>query len=159
MLWYEFNSCARGPPRGAFVVPRVTTNASTRPIHNNLVGVVILLFKVSISYPVFAAVPFVQYDRVTASQPHRAHFVRPCSQSDEPYLAYLLTLASITRLHLTNANTNNTIPSTNNTATDTSTSDAPSYPLPRVTVIRSPPDAQSPPRTSYNISKLPPSAQ
>ena len=65
-----------------------------------------------------------------ASQPRGAHFVRPCPQSDEPYLAYLLTLAGITRLRLTNTNTNNTIPSTNNTATDTSTSDISSgYPF------------------------------
>jgi hypothetical protein len=47
--------------------------------------------------------------------------VRPRAQLHEPYL---LTLAGITRIRLTNASKNNTLPSTNNAATGTGTSDA-----------------------------------
>jgi hypothetical protein len=68
--------------------------------------------------------------------------LRPSPLSDEPYLAYLLSLAGITRIRLTNTDTS---PSTNNTAIGTGTSDDSSHPLPRVTVMYSPPDAQSPP--------------
>jgi len=100
------------------------------------------LFNSSILNPVFATAPFVQHDGTTSLHEWgaTARFVRPRAQSDEPYLAYLLTLANITHIRLTNTSTN-TSPSKNNTATGTGISD----PLPRVTVIHSPPDAQSPP--------------
>ena len=123
----------------------------TFPIPNNQADALIRLFNSSIANPVFAAIPFIQHDRTTSLHEwgvtaRIVRFVRPRPQSDEPYL---LTLAGITRIHLTTTNTT-TIPSTKNTATgtgnDTSgTSDASSHPLPRVTVIHSPPDAESPP--------------
>ena len=125
----------------------------TFPIPNNQADALIRLFNSSIANPVFAAVPFVQHDGTTSLHEwgvtaRIVRFVRPRPQSDEPYL---LTLAGITRIRLTNTSTsaNNTSPSTNNTATGTGTgsgtSDAFSHPLPRVTVIHSPPDAESPP--------------
>ena len=121
----------------------------TFPISNNQADALIRLFNSSITNPLFAAVPFVQHDGTTSLHEwgvtaRIARFVRPRAQSDEPYL---LTLAGITRIHLTNTSTD-TSPSANNTITGTSgassaSSDA--HPLPRVTVIHSPPDAQSPP--------------
>lgn len=122
----------------------------TFPIPNNQADAVIRLFDSSIANPVFAAVPFVQHDGMTSLHEwgvtaRIARFVRPRPQSDEPYL---LTLGGITRIHLTNTSTNIS-PPTNDTATGTGTgtSDTSSHPhpLPRVTVIHSPPDVQSPP--------------
>jgi ATP-dependent Lon protease len=118
----------------------------TFPISNNQADALIRLFNSSITNPLFAAVPFVQHDGTTTLHEwgvtaRIARFVRPRAQSDEPYL---LTLAGITRIHLTNTSTN-TSPSANNTATGTSDASSQPHPLPRVTVIRSPPDAQSPP--------------
>jgi hypothetical protein len=120
----------------------------TFPIPNNQADALIHLSNSSITNPAFAAIPFVQHDGTTSLHGWgvtcvTARFVRPRPQSDEPYLAYLLTLAGITRTRLTNTSTV-TSPSTNNTAIGTGTSDD-SHPLPRVTVIHSPPDAQSPP--------------
>lgn len=121
----------------------------TFPIPNNQADALIRLFNSSIANPVFAAVPFVQHDGKTSLHEwgvtaRIARFVRPRAQSDEPYL---LTLAGITRIRLTNTSTD-TSPSTNNnnnTVTVTGTSDTSSHPLPRVTVIHSQPDDQSPP--------------
>jgi ATP-dependent Lon protease len=118
----------------------------TFPIPNNQADALIRLFNSSITNPVFAAVPFVQHDGTTSLHEwgvtaRIARFVRPRAQSDEPYL---LTLAGVTRIRLTNTSTD-TSPSTNNTAIGTGTSEASSRPLPRVTVIHSPSDAQSPP--------------
>jgi ATP-dependent Lon protease len=122
----------------------------TFPIPNDQADALIRLFNSSIANPVFAAVPFVQHDGTTSLHEwgvtaRIVRFVRPRAQSDEPYL---LTLSGITRIHLTNTSTN-TSPSTNSTVTvtGTGTSDASSHPhpVPRVTVIHSPPDAQSPP--------------
>jgi ATP-dependent Lon protease len=118
----------------------------TFPIPNNQADALIRLFNSSIANPVFAAVPFVQRDGTTSLHEwgvtaRIARFVRPRAQSDEPYL---LTLAGVTRIRLTNASTD-TSPSTTDAATGTGTSDASSNALPRVTVIHSPPDAQSPP--------------
>ena len=121
----------------------------TFPISNNQADALIRLFNSSITNPLFAAVPFVQHDGTTSLHEwgvtaRIARFVRPRAQSDEPYL---LTLAGITRIHLTSTSTD-TSPTTSNTTTGTSgTSSASSdaHPLPRVTVIHSPPDAQSPP--------------
>jgi hypothetical protein len=112
----------RESPRGAYRVlrswvPRVSYNQrintsfarlylpSTRltfPIHDNLVGVVIHLIR---RYPT----PSLPLSRLSstkerpscpngASQPRRAHFVRPCARSDKPYH---LTLIGITRIRLT----------------------------------------------------------
>jgi len=117
----------------------------TFPIPNNQADALIHLFNSSItSNPVFAAVPFVQHDGTTSLHEwgvtaRIASFVRPRAQSDEPYL---LTLAGITRIRLTNTSTN-TSSSTNNT--DTSDASSHPHPLPRVAVIQSPPDTQSPP--------------
>jgi len=123
----------------------------TFPIPNNQADALIRLFNsnTSIPNPILAAVPFVQHDGTTSLHEwgvtaRITRFVRPRAQSDEPYL---LTLAGITRICLTNTSTDNTSSSTNNTATGpgTGTSDASSHSLPHVTVINSPPDAQSPP--------------
>ena len=125
----------------------------TIPIPNNQADALIRLFNSSIANPVFAAVPFVQHDGTTSLHEwgvtaRIARFVRPRAQSDEPYL---LTLAGITRIRLTSTNTD-TSPSTNNnsntTGASTGTSNASSsnsLPLPRVTVIHSAPDSESPP--------------
>ena len=118
----------------------------TFPIPNNQADALIRLFNSSITNPLFAAVPFIQHDGTTSLHEwgvtaRIAHFVRPRAQSDEPYL---LTLAGITRIRLTNTSSN-TSPSTDNTATGGGTSDGTSNPLPRVTVVHSPPDTQSPP--------------
>src|SRR6267154_2487478 len=109
----------------------------TSPISNNQADALIRLSNSSITNPLFAAVPFVQHDGTTSLHQwgvtaRIARVVRPRAQSDEPYL---LTLAGITRIRLTNTSTN-TSPSTNNTGTS-GTSDASSHPdpLPRVTVI------------------------
>lgn len=119
----------------------------TFPIPNNQADALIRLFNSSVTNPVFAAVPFVQHDGTTSLHEwgvtaHIARFVRPRAQSDEPYL---LTLAGISRIRLTSANTDSS-PSTNNTSNATSSSSS-SNPLPlsRVTVIYSAPDAESPP--------------
>ncbi|KAF8497934.1 hypothetical protein F5888DRAFT_1803386 [Russula emetica] len=129
----------------SLTVPAYTSPlCSTFPIPNNQADVLIRVFNSSIANPVFATVPFVQHDGTTSLHEwgvtaHIARFVRPRAQS------YLLTFAVIIRIRLVNTSTN-TSPSTNNTATGTSsTSDASPHPLPRVTVIHSPPDAQSPP--------------
>src|ERR1700679_3564904 len=99
---------------------------STFPIPNDQADALIRLLNSSTTNPVFAAVPFVQHDGTTS--PHEwgvtariARLVRPRAQSDEPYL---VTLAGITRIRLTNTSTN-TRPSTHNTATGTGTSGTP----------------------------------
>ncbi|KAF8494964.1 ATP-dependent protease La [Russula emetica] len=90
------------------------------------------LFNSSILNPVFATAPFVQHDGTTSLHEwgvtaRMARFVRPRAQSDEPYL---LTLARITRIRLTNTSTNNSL-STDYIVTGTATSEASSHPLPR----------------------------
>jgi ATP-dependent Lon protease len=121
----------------------------TFPIPNDQADALIRLINSSITNPVFAAIPFVQHDGTTSLHEwgvtaRIVRFVRPRAQSDEPYL---LTLAGVTRICLTNTSANNTSPSTSNTAsgTGTATSDSSSHPLTQVTVIHSPPDSESPP--------------
>ncbi len=120
----------------------------TFPIPNDQADALIRLCDSSTANPIFAAVPFVQHDGTTSLHDwgvtaRIARFVHPRAHSDEPYL---LTLTAITRIRLANT-TSTTRPSTNNTVTATSTSDASSHPLARVAVIHPPPDTQSPPAT------------
>lgn len=121
-------------------------------IPNNQADALIHLSNSSITNPpIFAAVPFVQHDGTTSLHEWGVtariiRFLRPRAQSDDPYL---LTLVGITRIRLINTGANDTSSSTNNAAASTGagagTSDALSYPLRRVTVVHSPPDAESPP--------------